>query len=65
MIYIGPKVWNSLPNNMRQTTALKEFRNLFQPGLELTVPALSAAESNTSQRAGVSANLIQNHKHMF
>ena len=23
--YTGPKVWNSLPNNLRQTTSLKEF----------------------------------------
>ena len=26
--YTGPKVWNSLPNNLRQTTSLKEFKNL-------------------------------------
>ena len=26
--YTRPKVWNSLPKNMRQTTSLKEFKNL-------------------------------------
>ena len=26
--YTGPKVWNSLPNNLRDTTSLKEFKNL-------------------------------------
>ena len=26
--YTGPKVWNSLPNNLRQTTSLKEFKHL-------------------------------------
>ena len=27
--YTGPKVWNSLPNNLRQITSLKDFKNLF------------------------------------
>ena len=26
--YTGPKVWNSLPNTLRQTTSLKELKNL-------------------------------------
>ena len=63
--YTGPKVWNSLPNNLRQTTSLKEFKNLISTwsGTNCTC-SLSAAISNTSKRAEVVAILLNNHKHM-
>ena len=55
--YTVPKVWDSLPNSLRQTTSLKEFKNLISTWSGTTSLFSSTAKSNTSQRAGVSANL--------
>ena len=62
--YTGPKVWNSLPNNLRQTTPQKEFKNLISTWSGTNCTCSLCCISITSKQAEVVAILLNNHKHM-